>query len=52
VPERSRSARNVRAAGSVLWKAVRRSENMARRDFCSISTRRESAFLRWYFRLF
>jgi len=52
IPERSRSARSVRAAGSDLWQAVRCSENMARRDFCSSPGRRNSAFLRWYFRLF
>lgn len=52
IGQRDRSARSVRAAGIELWQAVRRSENMARRDFGLIPARRDSAFLQWYFRLF
>jgi GT2 family glycosyltransferase len=50
--QRRRSAQGVRAAGNALWQAVRDSESMARRDFCASAARRNSLFLRWYFRLF
>jgi len=49
---RRRLMTQMRASADEVWRAIIRSENMARQDFSPPADPPKSAFLRWYFRAF
>lgn len=48
--ERRRLRAVWRASGDALWRAILRSEEMARKDFVPAASAGASTFLKWYFR--